>query len=91
MEGILQAVLRPISATIVKAVPKKDDALIEEIESVKAQLKNAQNRFNLFTDFDMTDSCIYEMEALEARYRYLIKQAKEKNISYFHPNNIIKG
>lgn len=80
MEGILQTFIRPINAVREKAMPKPKeiDDLIEEIEEVKAQLRNAQNRFDLFTDFDMTDACIYEMEALEARYRYLIKRAKEE-------------
>lgn len=85
MEGILQTVMRPINAVKEKAVPKskEDNHLIDEIQEIKAMLKNVQNRFDLFTDFDLTDACIYEMEALEARYRYLIKQAKEKNISCF--------
>ena len=26
----------------------------------------------------MTDACIYEMESLEARYRFLIKKAKKE-------------
>ncbi len=80
MEGILQTFIRPINAVREKAMPKpkENDDLVEEIEAVKAQLRNVQNRFDLYTDFDMTDSCIYEMEALEARYRYLIKRAKEE-------------
>lgn len=80
MEGILQTFIRPINAVREKAMPKpkENDNLVEEIEAVKAQLRNVQNRFDLYTDFDMTDSCIYEMEALEARYRYLIKRAKEE-------------
>ncbi len=80
MEGILRTFIRPINAVREKAIPKpkETDSLVEEIEAIKAQLRNVQNRFDLYTDFDMTDSCIYEMEALEARYRYLIKRAKEE-------------
>ena len=80
MEGILRTFIRPINAVREKAMPKprENDGLVEEIEAIKAQLRNVQNRFDLYTDFDMTDSCIYEMEALEARYRYLIKRAKEE-------------
>ena len=81
MEGILRTFIRPINAVREKAMPKprENDGLVEEIEAIKAQLRNVQNRFDLYTDFDMTDSCIYEMEALEARYRYLIKRAKEES------------
>ncbi len=77
MEGILQTVLKPIRIVKEKtAVPPKNE-LNEEIKSLREQLRNVHNRFNLYTDFDMTDACIYEMEALEARYRFLIKKAKK--------------
>ena len=76
MEGILQTVLKPIRIVREKAAVPPKNELNEEIKSLQEQLRNVHNRFNLYTDFDMTDSCIYEMEALEARYRFLIKKAK---------------
>lgn len=77
MEGILRTVLKPILLIKEKNTPAKENELVKEIEAVKAELRNVQNRFDLCTDFDITDACIYEMEALEARYRYLIKKAKK--------------
>lgn len=93
MEGILQTFLKPIYATKTKSkstVVKNDD-VIAEINAVKEQLRNVQNRFDLYTDFDLTESCIYEMEALEARYRYLIKQAKSQNVNHLQFETLIQN
>ena len=43
------------------------------------------------TDFDLTESCIYEMEALEARYRYLIKKAKNQNVNHLQFETLIQN
>ena len=33
------------------------------------------------SDSDLIEACIYEMEALRARYRYLLKAAREQGIT----------
>lgn len=78
MEGILQTVLKPIMLIKEKTAPPKKDPLIQEMEEVRAELEHAYGRFDASVDFDITDACIYEIEALEARYRYLIKKAKQE-------------
>lgn len=55
----------------------KRDKILEEIKFVKEQLHNASVRFELESDSDLVEAAIYEMEALKARYRYLVKSAKE--------------
>lgn len=52
------------------------DKLLQEIKLVKAQLQNAYTRFQMESDSDLVEAAIYEIEALKARYRYLIKSAK---------------
>lgn len=95
MEGILQTFLKPIYAAKIKPKSKsamaKNDDVIGEINTVKEQLRNVQNRFDLYTDFDLTESCIYEMEALEARYRYLIKKAKNQNVNHIQFETLIQN
>ncbi len=79
----MQVFLKPIYNTKAKSQPTpvyRD--VIEEINTVKEQLRNVQNRFDLYTDSDLTEACIYEMEALEARYRYLIKKAKNQHFNH---------
>ena len=33
------------------------------------------------SDSDLIDACIYEMEALRARYRFLLRQAKQEGLT----------
>ena len=54
---------------------------IQEIETVYQLLENATNRFEMERDPDLIESCIYEMEALSARYRFLIREAKERGLT----------
>ena len=63
-----------------KKLPK-DNILINEINKTKIALEAAYSNFENVVDFDLIDSCIYEMNAVQNRYKFLLKQAKaaEKN------------
>ena len=74
----LRTVLKSLPIVKLKQPEEPQNDLTAEIKKVKEQIRNVQNRFNLYTDFDMTDACIYELGALEARYRYLIKRARQE-------------
>ena len=54
----------------------KQDKVLEEIKLVKIQIQNVCARFEQTSDRDLVESTIYELEALKARYRYLVKSAK---------------
>lgn len=41
----------------------------------------AYARFEMESDSDLIDACIYEMEALRARYRFLLRQAKQEGLT----------
>jgi len=59
-------------------VMKKDDSsLLEEIRRVKKLLDICNQNFNFTSDTDLLDAFIYEREALNSRYRYLLKLAKQ--------------
>jgi len=64
-----------------KKRPPKDNILINEINKTKLALESAYSNFENVVDHDLIDSCIYEMNAVQNRYRFLLKQAKaaEKN------------
>lgn len=68
-----------------KAEEKNDRSseLIEDIRSICRMLDSAYSRFQYEEDDDLLEATIYEMEALKARYRYLIRKAKENNIANF--------
>lgn len=53
----------------------------EAIREVCRAMEAVQTRFSMESDSDLIESCIYEMEALRARYRYLLRQAKASGLT----------
>lgn len=60
----------------------KEDLLINEINRTKIALEAAYSNFENVVDPDLIDSCIYEMNAVQNRYRFLLKQAKASDKNY---------
>ena len=52
-----------------------------ELREICAQIKCTDMWFEMEEDEDSIDASIYQRESLNARYRYLLRQAKENNIS----------
>lgn len=59
-----------------KKRPPKDDHLMQEIDQTKIALEAAYSNFQNVVDPDLIDSCIYELNAVQNRYRFLLKQVK---------------
>ena len=57
-----------------------NNKILIELAEVKNQLEHAQLLFNLQTDLDLIESCIYQIDSLEAKYNYLLKEARKKGI-----------
>lgn len=73
-ERIVQVIPDTIKERIQpKATP---DKLVVELAQVKEELLRAQVEFDTLTNLDLIESCIYQMESLEVRYNYLLKQAR---------------
>lgn len=62
--------------------PPKEDLLIKEINKTKLALEAAYSQFEYVVDPDLIDSCIYELNAIQNRYKYLLKQAKASDKNY---------
>ena len=62
-----------------KTKEEKELELIESIKCVKKNLKNMYNNLQ-YADSDLIDYYTYQIKAEEAKYNYLIKQAKKKKI-----------
>ncbi len=58
----------------------EEEQLIEDIRTVAQQLELVKTRFEFESDEDLVEACIYEIQALTARYRYLIRTAKEQKM-----------
>ena len=58
-----------------KPLPKntKNEALLEEIERVKIQMENAHYNFQNAMDPDLIDCYIYELNAAQLRYQFLLR------------------
>ncbi len=88
-----KAIKIPIIASRINKVKENDetDVVILEICQLKERLENVKSRFNLEEDQDLIEACVYEMEAINARYRYLIRLAKERGISCSPIVNMVRN
>lgn len=57
-----------------------DTKLLSDIREIELQIKAANQRFEAADDNDLVEASIYEIKALDAKYRYLIKLAKSKKM-----------
>jgi hypothetical protein len=78
MEGVITGVFHNVFKQ--KVTDKSGNELLCEIEAVKQGLNSVTARFEFQSDPDLVDSCIYEMQALTARYRYLLREARRLGI-----------
>jgi hypothetical protein len=66
-----------------RAILKTDEKPHEVLSSIREvcqQMENVQLRFEMECDSDLIEACIYEMESLRARYRYLLRIAKGEGV-----------
>jgi len=54
--------------------------LIEDMREVRRQLEGVHALFAMESDEDLLDAAIYQREALQARYRYLLRLARETGV-----------
>lgn len=59
---------------------EKNDELLDNIKIVKNTLNNMYTNLQ-YADSDLIDYYTYQIKAEEAKYNYLIKQAKKKNLN----------
>ena len=60
--------------------PTEDETLLNEIYRLRDALEMAYERFELQQDNDLVEATIFEIEALKARYRYMLGLAKTHNL-----------
>ena len=49
---------------------------MEGVAQTRVLLNQAYAQFNLHSDPDLVDACVYEINALRSRYSYLVRQVK---------------
>ena len=65
-----------------KIKKQQNNALLGEIEKTKLALESAYSNFENVIDPDLIDCYIYEVNAIQKRYKFLLKQAKEMDNEY---------
>ena len=50
--------------------------LLEGMRKTRGLLNCAYAQFNAYTDPDLVDACVYEINALQSRYSYYVRQMK---------------
>ncbi len=63
---------------------KQNDVLLSEIKKTKLALESAYSNFENVIDPDLIDCYIYEVNAVQKRYKFLLRQAKELDFDSFH-------
>lgn len=66
----------------IETAKKEDaaDALLEEIRDIREQIAYNEGWFAMELDEDLIEACVYQGKALQARYRYLLRRARQKQI-----------
>lgn len=81
-EDGLRTLFHPIDEAAVEAAARRED-LLEQLRETSRQLGAVRSCFESETNFDMIDSYIMQLDALEKRYSYLLKQARKEHIAAF--------
>ncbi len=59
----------------------EQNALLEEYYETIAKLKYTRRQFEHITDHDLITACVYELNAIQTRYSYLLTRIKQENIT----------
>lgn len=83
MEGVLRMIRHTESAVKkeTQEVPAENQAILDEIREVNRELRCVERWFEMECNEDLIEACIYQKEALNARYRYLMARARQHGIS----------
>lgn len=66
--------------------PKNDEneierrELLENLNKTKKDLEQARASFNYVVAPELIEACVYEINSLQARYNYLLKLLREKEL-----------
>lgn len=77
---------KAISGVIATVFSKKNKSesklsILDEIQMIKLRLETVSANFESQSDPDLVEACIYEMKSLTARYRYLLREARNQGLT----------
>ena len=68
---------RPAGSRDRKQREQERKVLLSSLAQTRALISEAYGGFNTKDDTDLIDSYVYEINALQSRYNYLLRRAKE--------------
>ena len=71
---------RKKSTTVRDGLSKEDILILENLEKIKNDLSLIHRSLDMVTDQDLIDSFIYEINALNTRYKFYLQLCKDKGI-----------
>ncbi|MDD3192953.1 MAG: DUF2508 family protein [Oscillospiraceae bacterium] len=84
MEGILKGIRLFAREKENREAAEQYRGLLRDMEILRMQIEQVDSNFNMTTDEDLVESYIYESNALAARYRFLLRQAKAQKSRMGH-------
>ena len=60
---------------------QENQRLLEEYYDVLVQLRHIRSVFQQVTDPELINACVYEMNALQQRYTYLLQRIKAEKLT----------
>ncbi|MCI1965954.1 MAG: DUF2508 family protein [Oscillospiraceae bacterium] len=80
MESVLKLLQRTTNCEKVQDDLDRQQ-IIGAIRDVSRQLAYNERWFQIESDENLIDACIYQREELKSRYRYFLKLAKQKGVN----------
>ena len=74
----IMKIFNPENKTI-NNIEKQNLELLEEIKDVCSEMAKTDNWFQMESNDDLIEACIYQKEFLNSRYKYLINKVKLNN------------
>lgn len=50
---------------------------VSELQNVQCAIEQARSRFNMATENELIDQCVFELNALQSRYTYFLRLIRE--------------
>lgn len=60
----------------------EEEEIRQELNKIKKEIDLVYSNFENTTEKELIDSCIYNMKALQIKYKYFLNKAKEKEHSF---------
>lgn len=58
--------------------PQERDENILALRETQRRIDSVRSRFDMQSDGDLIEACIYELDALQAHHRFLMKQIRQQ-------------